>query len=117
MITMPQCYPYRDAQDNTLQYRVTWTGGASANAAPAGAHASNRVGIGMTRTSGGSASSTCDFQGGQYTCSGAPKSNLAFNLTWPASGDYVLTVAPVDDKHGHKFDASRAKQVNIRVQQ
>jgi hypothetical protein len=117
MITMPQCYPYRDAQDNTLQYRVTWTGGASANAgASAGARDTNRVGVSLTRTSGGNPSSTCTFQGGQGTCSGAPKNNTAFNLTWPASGDYILTVAPVDDKHGHKYDASRAKQVNIRVQ-
>jgi hypothetical protein len=117
MITMPQCYPYRDAQDNTLQYRVTWTGGASANAgAPAGVRDTNRVGVSLTRTSGGNPSSTCTFQGGQGTCSGAPKNNTAFNLTWPASGDYILTVAPVDDKHGHKYDASRAKQVNIRVQ-
>jgi hypothetical protein len=116
MITMPQCYPYRDVPDNTLQYRVTWTGGASANTAPAGAQGSNRVGVGMTKISGGSPSSTCSFQASPGTCSGAPKNNTAFNLTWPASGDYVLTVAPVDDKHGHKFDASRAKQVNIRIQ-
>ena len=116
-ITMPECYPYRDAQDNTLRYRVTWTGGASVSAgAPASAQDSKRVGAGLTGTSGGSASGTCTFLGGQGACSGSPKNNTAFNLTWPASGDYVLTVAPVDDKHGHKFDGSRAKQVNIRVQ-
>jgi hypothetical protein len=68
------------------------------------------------RTSGGSSSSTCTFETEQGTCSGAPTSTTAFNLTWPVSGDYVLTVTPVDDKHGHKFDASRSKQVNIRVQ-
>lgn len=118
MITMPECYPYRDAPDNTLQYRVTWTGGASAGAgAPAGARdTSKSVGIGLGKASSGGSQGTCTFQGGQGTCSAAPKSNTAFNLTWPASGDYVLTVMPVDDKHGHKFDASRRRQVNIKVQ-
>jgi hypothetical protein len=116
-ITMPECYPYRNAPDNTLQYRVTWTGGASANAgAPAGARKLTK-GTGLTRTSGGNPSGTCTFQAGQGTCRAAPASATAFNLAWPAIGDYVLTVMPVDDKHGHKFDASRAKQVNIRVLQ
>lgn len=116
-ITMPECYPYRNAPDNTLQYRVTWTGGASANAgAPAGARVLT-TGTGLTRTSGGSPAGACTFQAGQGTCRAVPSSATAFNLAWPASGDYVLTVTPVDDKHGHKFDASRAKQVNIRVLQ
>jgi len=117
MITMPQCYPYRDAQDNTLQYRVTWTGGASANAGPPAGARGMTTGTGLTRTSGGNPSGACTFQAGQATCSGAPKNNTAINLTWPAKGDYVLTVMPVDDRHGHKFDASRAKRVNIRVLQ
>jgi hypothetical protein len=114
-ITMPECYPYHDAQDNTLQYKVTWTGGASGSAG-APAAAGKKVEAGFTKTSSGSSSSTCTFQAGQATCSGTPRSNTAFNLTWPTSGDYVLSVAPVSDKHGHKFDASRARQVNIKVQ-
>ena len=119
MFTMPKCYPYRDAPDNALEYRVTWTGGASASAgAPAAAgDLGRRFEGGLTRSPGGSAQGTCTFQGGQGTCHAMPKSATAFNLTWPASGNYVLTVTPVDDKHGHKFDASRAKQVNIQVQQ
>lgn len=118
MITMPECYPYRDMQDNRLQYKVTWTGGASgsATAPPAPARDPKVVGVGLTRASSGSVPSTCTFQGAQATCSGSPKANTAINLTWPSSGDYVLTVTPVDDKHGHKFDASRAKQLNVRVQ-
>ena len=115
MITMPECYPYRNAQDNTLQYKVTWTGGASGSAAAAGAQDKPAVG-GLTRASGASPSSTCAFQAGQATCTGAPTSATALNLTWPTSGDYVLTVAPVSDKHGHTFDASRAKQINVKVQ-
>jgi hypothetical protein len=116
MITMPECYPYNDRQDNTLQYKVTWTGGASGSAGTPPAAAPRKVEAGLTRTSSGSASSNCTFQAGQATCSGAPRGHTAFNLTWPASGDYVLTVAPVGDTHGHKFDASRARQVNIKVQ-
>lgn len=115
MITMPECYPYRDAQDNTLQYKVTWTGGASGSAGAAGAPDKSTT-AGLTKTSGASPSSTCTFLAGEATCTGAPKANTALNLTWPASGDYVLTVAPVSDKHGHKFDASRAKQINVKVQ-
>jgi hypothetical protein len=115
MITMPECYPYHDAQDNTLQYMVTWTGGASGSAGTAPA-ATKTVGIGMTKASASVPASTCTFQGAQATCSGTPRNNTAINLTWPAAGDYVLTVAPVSDKHGHKFDASRAKQVNVKVQ-
>ena len=115
-ITMPACYPYRDAQDNTLQYRLTWTGGASAKAGvPADAREKGKGG-GATKTSAGSPSGTCTFlQPGQGTCHAVPKSETAFNLAWPASGDYVVTVTPVEDKHGHKFDPSRARQVSIRV--
>lgn len=119
--TMPECYPYRNAQDNTLQYRVSWTGGAAAGAAAPGAQAQARkVAVswppGSSRGAAAGASGTCTFQGAQASCSGAPRADTAFILTWPAKGDYVLTVAPVDDKHGHKFDASRARQVNVRVQ-
>lgn len=114
-ITMPACYPYRDAQDNTLQYRVAWTGGASAKAGfPAGAREKG-TGGGVSKTPGGSAPGACTFQAGQGVCRAAPTREVAFNLAWPAGGDYVLTVTPVEDRHGHRFAPSRARQVNIRV--
>jgi hypothetical protein len=119
-VTMPECYPYRDSQDNALQYKVTWTGGASgsAGAPPANAQDTRKTLVSWSATGGSppGSNSTCTFQGGQATCSGAPKSDTVFYLTWPANGDYVLSVTPVSDKHGHKFDASRVRQVNVKVQ-
>jgi hypothetical protein len=115
LVTMPECYPYRDALDNAMQYKVTWTGGASGSSGPpAGAQATRTVSFKSPPL--GNAPGNCTFQAGEATCSGAPKNETVFNLTWPASGDYVLTVTPVADKHGHKFDAARARQVNVKVQ-
>ncbi len=115
-IAMPTCYPYRDAPDNTIEYRVTWTGGASANAgAPAGAREVGRP-VGLTRTAAGGSSSACTFQAGQGTCRAAPTSAAMFNLTWPANGDYVLMVVPVGDKHGRRFGSDSAIKLNVKVQ-
>lgn len=115
-ITMPACYPYRDAPDNTINYQVTWTGGAFANAGvPAGAPNTVRP-VGLTRTAGARASGACTFQAGQGSCSAAPTTTAAFNLTWPTRGDYVLTITPVGDKHGRRFGADSARKVNVKVQ-
>jgi len=119
MITMPECYPYRDAPDNTMQYKVTWTGGASATTGAPGRGAGKpdkAVHVGMAKATSGDSSAACTFEGGAGICRGGPTASTSFNLAWPASGDYTVTVTPVDDKHGHKFDVSRAKQLNVRVQ-
>ena len=112
---MPTCYPYPDA----IRYLVKWTGGASG--APTTATA-QRTGLGaasrlpMRTTSGSAAPSSCTLQSGQGTCSGAPLASTSINLAWPAAGDYSLTVVPVDDGHGRRFDASRVSQLIVRVQ-
>lgn len=112
---MPTCYPYPDA----IRYLVKWTGGASG--APTTA-AAQGTGLGaasrlpMRTSSGSGAPSNCTLQSGQGTCSGAPLASTSINLAWPAAGDYSLTVVPVDDGHGRKFDASRVSQLIVRVQ-
>ena len=98
-IKMPECYPFRASAENTMQYRVSWTGNASGTSAAS------------TSTAG------CTFQAAGGTCSGAPTHDTTFNLTWPAPGDYTVTVAPVNDTHGHKFEASRSREYKVRVGQ
>ena len=111
---MPTCYPYPDP----IRYLVKWTGAASG--APATATAQGRGFSPAARlpagTSGTVAPSNCIIQSGQGTCSGTPLASTSINLAWPAAGDYSLTVVPVDDRHGRKFDASRTSQVTVRVQ-
>jgi hypothetical protein len=97
MIKMPECYPFRNSPGNTLQYRVSWTGKATATAA------APQSGVG------------CTFQAEGGTCHGAPTHDTAFNLSWPAAGDYTVTVAPINDSHGHKFESSRSREYKVRV--
>ena len=116
--TMPTCYPYPEQ----IKYQVSWTGGASATTGAENPAATRGRALGLptnipTRTAtGNSAPSTCTFAAGQVTCWSAPLSATSLNLAWPALGDYTLTVTPLEDRHGRKFDASRATQLNIRVQ-
>jgi hypothetical protein len=80
-VKMPSCYPYT----NKVQYRVSWTGGA----APA-------------------ANSLCQWQASKSsgTCQGDPTKDLVINLTWPAAGNYSLTVVPVGDDHHRAFSSA-----------
>ncbi|HEY3746987.1 MAG TPA: hypothetical protein VGL17_12125 [Gemmatimonadaceae bacterium] len=80
-VKMPSCYPYT----NKVQYRVSWTGGA----AP-------------------SANSQCQWQAGKGlgTCQADPTRDLVINLTWPAAGNYSLTVVPVGDDHHRAFSSA-----------
>jgi hypothetical protein len=116
---MPRCYPYPE----DIQYRVQWTGGAVATTgAPSRVDAPARsTGLGGSlparTTTSSIAPSNCTWQAGQGTCWGNPLASTALNLTWPTLGDFLLTVTPIDDKHGRKFEASRATQLNIKVQQ
>lgn len=104
---MPTCYPYTDR----MEYRVRWTGGAGAATGAANSRAMDPR-ASMVR----SVPSTCTVQTGQGTCQGAPLNGTSLSLAWPTAGDYNLTVIPVEDKHGRKFDASRATQMTISVQ-
>ncbi|MEX1185173.1 MAG: hypothetical protein WEA80_01110 [Gemmatimonadaceae bacterium] len=70
-VRMPSCYPYT----TPVQYRISWTGGATARP-----------------TEG------CDWQRG--ICKFDPKKDLVIDLTWPAEGSYSLTIVPVGDEHG-----------------
>lgn len=111
-VTMPACYPYPDP----IEYQIKWTGGASASTGTPNSQATKGLpGKIPGRTTSNSAPSRCTLQPGQANCSGGPMSITSLNLTWPAPGDYILTVTPVGDKHGRKFDLSRATQVNIQV--
>lgn len=114
---MPTCYPYADP----IQYQVRWTGGAGGvTGVQSGVTPGRGLGTSATlpsRTVSGSvAPSNCILQAGQGTCSGAPLATTSINLAWPAAGDYSVTVVPIDDRHGRKFDASRVTQANVRVQ-
>ena len=91
---MPACYPYAD----TMKYRMQWTGNASSAVSTA-----RKAGTGCTAASG-------------QNCSGAPPADTAINLTWPAAGNYTLTVTPRADAHGRSFDASRAASMQVTVQ-
>jgi hypothetical protein len=118
-VKMPQCYPFRDAPENALQYKVTWTGNASPSGSAAPPRSSKAVGL-LSAKSGantGTATATaCSFQSGQATCEGTPTRDTSFQLAWPASGSYVVSVIPVSDKHGHKFESSAVRQFTITVQ-
>ncbi len=117
--TMPTCYPYPEQ----IKYRVEWTGGASATTGAVNPTATKGRALGLpanilTRTAAGNSSpSTCAAGPAPVICWSAPLTAASLNLAWPALGDYTLTVTPVEDKHGRKFDGSRATQLNIKVQQ
>jgi hypothetical protein len=80
-VKMPSCYPYT----NKVQYRVSWTGGAAPGA-----------------------NSLCQWQASKSsgTCQGDPTKDLVINLTWPAAGNYSLTVVPVGDDHHRAFSSA-----------
>lgn len=87
-VKMPSCYPYT----NRIQYRVSWTG--SAVAGP---------------------NSLCQWQDkGAGICRADPTKDLVINLTWPAAGNYTLTVAPISDEHHRSFSsAPQVTQVTV----
>ena len=88
-VKMPTCYPYT----NRINYRVTWTGGATPTQNPA-----------------------CQWQAGRGTCQFDPTKDLLINLTWPTAGDYSLTVLPVSDDHHRTFSpAPQATKVAVTV--
>lgn len=111
-LKMPTCYPYEDS----MQYRVQWTGTASTSAAAPTSAASLR-GARLGRSSGNYSPSSCTQQSAQQgSCEGAPLNDTMLYLAWPESGDYKLTVSPQQDRHGRKFDSSRSgTQVTINV--
>lgn len=118
-IKMPQCYPFRDAPDNALQYQVKWTGDASPTGSAGTARSSRAVGLLPAKAGANTPTATadaCSFQSGQATCQGTPSRDTAFQLAWPASGSYMVSVIPVSDKHGHKFESSAVRQFTITVQ-
>jgi Cu/Ag efflux protein CusF len=120
IMKMPTCYPYSDS----MTYRVSWTGNASAPAATSGSKSRTAV---PAATSGlktrtevpgkltGSAPSNCDIGSGNGTCQGGPQSDTSLYLVWPAPGNYSLTVSPYEDKHGRRFSASSATQTNLNI--
>lgn len=110
-IKMPPCYPYAEP----MQYLVQWTGPASATAAaPSSAAVVRRA---VPGRSGSSPPTSCTQQSAQQgTCEGAPLNDTVLYIAWPASGEYLLTVSPKQDKHGRKFDSARsATQLTISV--
>jgi len=88
-VKMAKCYPYT----NRVAYQVTWTGGAT----PAG-------------------NSACQWLNGQGKCQFDPTKDLLINLTWPAPGNYSLTVRPVSDDHHRTFSlAPQPTQIAVTV--
>ena len=80
-VKMPSCYPYT----NKVQYRVTWTGGATPT----------------TNT-------LCQWQVGKGlgTCQGDPTKDLVMSFTWPNAGVYSLSVITVGDDHHRSFSSA-----------
>jgi hypothetical protein len=91
---MPSCYPYT----NPIQYRVSWTGAATPGA-----------------------TSACQWQGNQGTCTADPTKDLPMSLTWNAAGSYTVSVVAVsdshsDDRHRRVFSpAPPATQIAVSV--
>ncbi len=107
-VNMRQCYPYADQ----LQYRVTWSGGATASSNPVAAHAG--PGLIQTRSTAPAANSSCLWQAGQATCWSDPRKDMVLNLVWPAAGQYTVTVVPLGDKHPRRFD-EQPTLINVSV--
>jgi len=123
-VKMPACYPYTDQ----MKYQIAWTGGATATGlAPAANPTSppNRfeqlsaAALVVKGAQEGTSSppASCTSQSGQAECWTDPLKDMPFSLAWPAAGSYNLTIMPMQDKHGRKFDSSAASQTNISVQQ
>jgi hypothetical protein len=88
-LRMPSCYPYRER----VEYRVTWTG----NATPAPRNG-------------------CQWQAGRGTCRLDPAREEPILLTWPAAGNYSVTVAAVGDGHDREFTPTpRPVTLNVTV--
>ena len=88
-VRMPTCYPFTDK----VQYKVTWTGTATA-AAPTG----------------------CSWQAGQGRCDFDPTRDLLLTLTWSSAGPQTLSVVAVRDEHGRVFGPTpAATQVAVTV--
>lgn len=97
-VRMPSCYPYT----NRVQYQVSWTGGAT----PAPDPKANPK------------TAACTWQAAQSkgTCTFDPAKEFAISLTWPAPGNYNLTVVPVRDTHDRVFTpAPKPTQVPVMV--
>jgi Cu/Ag efflux protein CusF len=123
-VKMPACYPYTDQ----MEYQVAWTGGATATglAPPANPTPSPNkfqqlsaaaLVVKGLQAGTGDPPPTCTLQSGQAECWTDPLKDMPFSLAWPAAGSYNLTITPMQDKHGRKFDSSTAAQTNISVQQ
>jgi hypothetical protein len=120
---MPACYPYPDQ----VQYRVTWTGGATPNAAvpanstaavkPASLSTNKLAGNAPLFTAISAAPASCSLQSESGECWSDPHKDAAFSLAWPAMDNFAVTATPVRDKHSRKFDPPRTAQVNVSVQQ
>lgn len=87
-LRMPACYPYTDK----VQYRLTWTGGATP--AP---HAA------------------CQWQAGAGTCQFDPAKDLALSLTWPNAGTQSVSVQVLKDAHRTFAPAPPPTQLTIAV--
>lgn len=107
-LRMRQCYPYTDE----VQYRVTWSGGATGSSNPAAARAGPA--LIATREAPSAANFPCVWQAGQAMCWGDPRKDMVLNLAWPAPGQYTLTVAPLGDRHSRKFQ-EQSTQLSVDV--
>jgi hypothetical protein len=100
------CYPYRE----TVEYSVTWTGGATS--APAAARpVAMRTPTAEPRSSG-----NCTWGNGQGTCKLKPGEEAALSLAWPQPGSYAVTMTPLKDSHERQFKPDRATRFDVTVQ-
>jgi hypothetical protein len=87
-LRMPACYPYTAK----VQYRLTWTGGATP--AP---HAA------------------CQWQAGAGTCQFDPAKDLALSLTWQTAGTQSVSVQVLKDTHRTFAPVPPPTQLTITV--
>lgn len=89
-VRMPDCYPYSDG----VEYRVTWTGGATVAAAPLpGVSCQNLA-----------------------RCKAKPTKDILLSITWPNAGAQTLSVQLVRDEHGRRYSPLPAPgQLNVDV--
>jgi hypothetical protein len=101
------CYPYKE----TVEYSVTWTGGAT-TAQPA---ASRPVALREPAQRSGS-SGNCSWGPGQGSCKLKPGEEASVSLAWPQPGSYVVTMTPLKDSHERQFKPERATRYSVTVQ-
>jgi hypothetical protein len=110
-IKMPTCYPYTEQ----VEYRLTWTGGATAGGSSSTSSTTKEL-RGLKTSTSSTQTAGCAFQVGQADCWSDPFKDTTVTLVWPAAGSYTLSATAERDKHGREFSAPKIMQLAVNVQ-